>query len=165
MFPSVLRCSRYLNINHSRLRLTDMGVLVRIFLTTPTNFAKNWWGCQSRSRRCWLQIRLLQRRFLQRRHNSSGQRSPDPSKSEHAKLILSENVLHHLRGRPTCIMATQSRYGEPRGWSSHWNARNLWNVTVLKRTWGSLVISSYTRIAVTWKTSDTWKWNSEKVKS
>ena len=32
------------------------------------------------------------------------------SKSEHAKLILTEKVLHHLRRRATCIMATQSRF-------------------------------------------------------
>ena len=33
---------------------------------------------------------------------------------------------------------TQSRFWEPR-WSSNWNARNLWNVIVLKRTWASMV--------------------------
>ena len=54
-------------------------------------------------------------------------------------------------------MATGSRFWE----FSNWDARSLWNVIVLKSTWASmesLLIGCYTRMADTWKTSDTWKW-------
>ena len=44
--------------------------------------------------------------------------------SEHAILILTEDVLHYLCRRATYIMV-----------SSNWNARNLWHIIVLKCMW------------------------------
>ena len=73
------------------------------------------------------------------------------SKREHAKLILTEKVLRHLCRCVSYIMVTQSRFWELQGLSSNWNARNPWNVIVLKHKWGSLLIGCYTRMAVTWK--------------
>ena len=55
------------------------------------NNPENVWGCQSCRNRCRLRSKLLQRRSLQRRRNSSGQRSTDPVLRSCGAVPLSED--------------------------------------------------------------------------